>query len=160
MSLNQEQWLDAQIARIKAEQGGIERPRKFSIVPPTIKPTEIPLPKKGTPGTRSRRITPEEHNLMKQRRKEGWSHDEIAAELQTSSNTVFLHLGLSMGDPIMQTAGRGEKHGMAKMTEEGVIAMRYLYATGDSVEYLAKRFGLSESGTHHIVTRVSWRHIP
>lgn len=59
------------------------------------------------------------------------------------------------GDAVAQ---RGEKHGMSKLTEDQVHAIRELQPTM-SVRQIAKRYGVSPSTVSSIHLRKSWRHL-
>jgi hypothetical protein len=52
---------------------------------------------------------------------------------------------------------RGEKHGMAKLTEEQVIEIRSL--TGITQREIAKKYDLSETHVSEIRKRKTWKHI-
>ena len=55
---------------------------------------------------------------------------------------------------------KGSKHGMAKLTEDQVLEIRKLYATGDYTQTaLAKMFGVSQDLISRIVNRKIWVHI-
>jgi len=71
-----------------------------------------------------------------------------------------------------QRAQRGSKHPRAKLTEEDVVEIRRLAAeaapphrdleTGKMVgayPAIARQYGVTKESIHHIVTRISWRHI-
>lgn len=53
----------------------------------------------------------------------------------------------------------GEKHGKAKMTEDGVRAARKAWANGESIKSIARRYGVSSCSISHIVNRKLWRHV-
>jgi hypothetical protein len=54
----------------------------------------------------------------------------------------------------------GENHPNALLTDADVLEMRRLYdAGGIGTPRLAKRFGISQSTAHDIVSRKSWRHL-
>ena len=62
----------------------------------------------------------------------------------------------------MRSRGRaatGQRQHLAKLTDEGVIEMRALHATGWSTPRLARRFGVRQSTAWSIVTRRTWRHL-
>lgn len=52
---------------------------------------------------------------------------------------------------------KGIKHGMAKATEDQVIAMRS--TKGESQRALAEKFGLSQTTVGSILRRETWKHI-
>jgi len=55
---------------------------------------------------------------------------------------------------------KGEKHGMAKLSEDQVLEIRKLYATGDYYQKdLAKIFDVDNSLISYIVNRKNWTHI-
>jgi hypothetical protein len=55
---------------------------------------------------------------------------------------------------------RGERHGMAKITESDVLKIREMYATGEHTQRnLAKQFGVTQTLVHFIVKRLKWAHI-
>lgn len=56
------------------------------------------------------------------------------------------------------TDNRGERHNLAKLTEEDVREIRRLART-TSGRAIAKRYGLSESHVSTILSRKSWAHI-
>jgi hypothetical protein len=56
----------------------------------------------------------------------------------------------------------GEKHGMAKLTEDLVRRMREEYVFGSSTKgtsALAVKYGLHQTTVYDIVTRKLWKHI-
>ncbi len=55
---------------------------------------------------------------------------------------------------------RGEINGATHLSMNDVIDIRTLEAFGASRKRLAAEFGLSKSGLHGILTRVTWRHVP
>lgn len=54
---------------------------------------------------------------------------------------------------------RGKNAPKAKLTEEQVIALRHLAATGTSLKELARTFGITSPTVSKIVLRQTWRHI-
>lgn len=55
---------------------------------------------------------------------------------------------------------RGEKHGMAVLTEEKVIEIREIYSKHEmSFPKLAKKYGVGMTTIWHIVKRDTWKHI-
>lgn len=59
-----------------------------------------------------------------------------------------------------ETTAKGEGHGMAKLTEEQVLAMRAEYATGEtSTRKLAEKYGVSRRAIMFILHREHWKHI-
>ncbi len=54
----------------------------------------------------------------------------------------------------------GIKHGMAKLTEKDVIAIRERYATGTVSQYqLAAEYGVYQASIGRIVNRKGWKHV-
>jgi hypothetical protein len=54
----------------------------------------------------------------------------------------------------------GERHGCAKLHRSQVRKIRLLYARGGATQYeLASRFGVVQTQIHHIVRRLSWKHV-
>lgn len=59
---------------------------------------------------------------------------------------------------------RGERHGLAKLTEEDILQIRAAYASNPHPYYkgtcaLARRFGVSRHAIHCIITRRTWNHL-
>jgi hypothetical protein len=55
---------------------------------------------------------------------------------------------------------KGAANKRAKLTETDVVAIRQAYADGVSkIPGLARRYGVSTTVIHHVVTRKSWKHI-
>lgn len=79
---------------------------------------------------------------------------------------------LFLGTPADNTAdcvaknrhAKGEGSGRAKLTDEGVLKMRELYAHGATLQVLAKDFDISENHAQGICVgrkgMVSWKHLP
>ena len=57
------------------------------------------------------------------------------------------------------TAQRGEKGGLAKLTNEQVFEIREKHKSGASYNELAKNFKCAQSTIHNVVTRKTWKHI-
>lgn len=55
---------------------------------------------------------------------------------------------------------RGAGHGMAKLTEQQVVAMRASRATGRTLRALAEDFGIDPGAVSLIVRGKRWKHIP
>ncbi len=55
---------------------------------------------------------------------------------------------------------RGEHHGRAKMTEEGVIEARRLSAEGWTLARLSERYGVLITTLSMIIRRETWQHVP
>lgn len=76
-----------------------------------------------------------------------------------------LQLGTQLDNQAdMLAAGReakGEQHGMAKLTEDAVIVMRGLYATGRYTQRaLGRMFGVTQTLVGHVVRGTIWTHLP
>lgn len=56
-------------------------------------------------------------------------------------------------------SARGEKHGLAKLTSQDVIAIRARKARGLSLHRLAKDFGVARRTIQHVVQRRTWTHV-
>jgi len=54
---------------------------------------------------------------------------------------------------------RGEQHGNAKLTNDGVGEIRKLANLGVPLRALGERFGVTTACIHRVVTRRSWRHL-
>jgi len=55
---------------------------------------------------------------------------------------------------------KGIKHGRSKLSEDQVLEIRKLYATGDYYQKdLAKIFGVSQTPISFIINRKQWKHI-
>ena len=62
--------------------------------------------------------------------------------------------------PTTEQRARGERHGMHKLTEENVRAIRSRYAAGDESQYaLAAAFGVTRPMIGYIVRRKNWAHV-
>jgi hypothetical protein len=55
---------------------------------------------------------------------------------------------------------RGERSGVARLTEGEVIELRRLHAEGLGQSALARRFSRPVSTIHNILTRRTWKHVP
>lgn len=55
---------------------------------------------------------------------------------------------------------KGERHGMAKLTEAQVIEIRRLRRAGQSSDELSRMFGIGSRTVRSIVNRETWRHVP
>ncbi len=59
-----------------------------------------------------------------------------------------------------QTRTVGETHGLAKLTNEAVLAIRAIHATSGLSSYaLAPLFGVAPRTIRHVVQRTRWKHI-
>jgi hypothetical protein len=54
---------------------------------------------------------------------------------------------------------RGEGHGMAKLTDDDVRAIREARRVGDTYKVIAERFGISQGNVVFIVKRQTWKHV-
>lgn len=57
------------------------------------------------------------------------------------------------------TFTRGSRHGMSKIDERGVRAIRDAYAGGETLASLASRYGICKSNVSFIVNRTTWAHV-
>lgn len=86
---------------------------------------------------------------------------------QPCCNPSHLFLGTQQANMIdMHSKGRhlakptrGTTSGMAKLTDDDVIAIRDAHAAGATQMDLARRYGLRQSTIYSIVHRKTWRHI-
>lgn len=53
----------------------------------------------------------------------------------------------------------GSKHGSARLTEPLVIAMRAAFASGQTMQSLAVKYGVSDSQVQRIISRQNWKHV-
>lgn len=53
----------------------------------------------------------------------------------------------------------GERNPAARMTADGVRALRAAYRAGGTLRHLARAFGISERAARHIVRGTSWTHV-
>ncbi len=58
------------------------------------------------------------------------------------------------------TSQRGEKHPMAKLTEESVRTIRHRRAAGEALGVLADEYGVLKSAICAVATRRTWKHVP
>lgn len=59
------------------------------------------------------------------------------------------------------TGNKGVKHGMAKLNDEKISAIRAEYAKGIYSQYeIASEFLVSQSLVYQIVNRKIWQHVP
>lgn len=83
------------------------------------------------------------------------------------SNNFYLNLEWSTNsenqlhayNTLHRQAVRGEKNGIAKLTEEKVIAIRKLRETGKIFKDIAKEFNMSPEAIRKVVDRRSWAHV-
>lgn len=54
---------------------------------------------------------------------------------------------------------RGERNGMARLTDEAVIRIRSLHTEGWTMAALAREYGITRQNIRHIVTGRTWRHL-
>jgi hypothetical protein len=54
---------------------------------------------------------------------------------------------------------RGEQHGRHKLTEEDVVSIRGLNASGMSQRKLAKIYGVSLPSVQDVIHRITWKHV-
>jgi hypothetical protein len=55
---------------------------------------------------------------------------------------------------------KGERHGMAKLSESDVLHIRSLFAKGLGMARVARESGVSESQVARIRDRKTWKHLP
>lgn len=56
--------------------------------------------------------------------------------------------------------GRGESHGMSKLTKQQVLEIRSLFSKGEATKTeLGRRYLVSDVSIHHIITGKHWKHI-
>lgn len=55
---------------------------------------------------------------------------------------------------------RGEKNGLAKLSDDDVIEMRRLFALGASTSAISRKFGVSQPNAHRIIVGQTWKHLP
>lgn len=58
-----------------------------------------------------------------------------------------------------ETRPRGERHPMARLTEDQVLQMRAKRDEGYTYQRLVEEFGVSKSTVANVVTRKKWRHL-
>jgi DNA-binding CsgD family transcriptional regulator len=63
-------------------------------------------------------------------------------------------------EQMTQYQRRGEEHGMSKLTDMDIEAIRYLFSKDYSPQDIAKRFGITDKNVLAIVKRKTWRHVP
>jgi len=54
---------------------------------------------------------------------------------------------------------KGERHGMARLTDAGVLAIRAACAAGEAQATVARRHGVTQTTVSRIILRRSWRHV-
>jgi len=54
----------------------------------------------------------------------------------------------------------GDRHHHAKLTGEKVTRMRQRYAAGETLETLAREYGVSAPTIHYAIKRRTWKHVP
>jgi hypothetical protein len=59
-----------------------------------------------------------------------------------------------------QRSPQGESHYMSKLTEVDVVSIRSLHLSGMTQAELGKQFHVHQSNIHHIVNRLTWKHVP
>lgn len=58
------------------------------------------------------------------------------------------------------TVPRGEKHHLASLTEEVVLAIRAAFEAGEGKSAIARRLGISYGAVSHVLWGRSWTHLP
>lgn len=67
--------------------------------------------------------------------------------------------GRNTGQLHPELVPRGEKHGMAKLNETAVVAIRLRAGMGESQRRLAGIYGVAHSAIGSIVRREAWKHV-
>jgi DNA invertase Pin-like site-specific DNA recombinase len=57
------------------------------------------------------------------------------------------------------TAIKGERQGLAKLSEETVREIRKAYKAGQSQNMLAQTFGVHKSTIQWVISRKTWKHV-
>ena len=55
---------------------------------------------------------------------------------------------------------RGQSHGTSIFKETDIQMMRLLYEQGETLKFIAAKYGISSSYTSRIVNRKAWSHLP
>ena len=66
----------------------------------------------------------------------------------------------NMADRIAHGNGIGENHGLHKLENCDIMAIRKEFAEGALKKTLAAKFGVTRQAIRQIVTRETWRHLP
>lgn len=74
---------------------------------------------------------------------------------------LFLGTAQDNMDDLLSKGGgnHGSRHGLSKLQEKEVIAIRSAYALGTSINTLAKKHVVCRSNIEHIIHRRRWRHV-
>lgn len=131
----------------------------------------IPQPRKGPVprGSEHYKARLTEENAVKARAMvaRGFTIAEVAEKFGVTQGTIsFLVKGSTwkhLGGPITnQQSGyrNGSRNHFAKLTEDDVIAIRRMKATGASTKDLARQYRVSSATIERIVTRKIWAHVP
>jgi len=77
-------------------------------------------------------------------------------------NHLFLGTGQDNSADMIakQRQCSGEKNGIAKLTNDDIVRIRVLHASGRSCRSIAPEFGVSNVLINRIVKRLAWKHIP
>lgn len=59
----------------------------------------------------------------------------------------------------LRPKAKGERHGMARLTERDVRAIRALAAGGSMQRDIARKFGIAEAHAHRIIHHQRWAHV-
>ena len=87
---------------------------------------------------------------------DGVKINNFVSNLEWATNKENTHHAMDAG---LKDA-KGEKHGRSKLTENQVLEIRRLYATGDYYQKaLGKIFGVDQTVIGDIVNRKIWKHI-
>jgi hypothetical protein len=91
----------------------------------------------------------------------GWALH--ACDVKTCVNPAHLRWGTPSENSYEAVSrGRtkkGSQHPLAKLTEEDVRSIRDMYARGDTQNYIALLYGISQSLVSDIVQRKIWKHV-
>lgn len=59
-----------------------------------------------------------------------------------------------------ERVARGERGGLARLTQAQVVDMREAYAAGARIAQLRREYGVAFSTAHQVVHGKTWRHVP
>ena len=84
-------------------------------------------------------------------------------DVRACVNPAHLFLGTNadnLRDMVEKRRGNiGQRHGMSKLTDDDVRAIRIACADGESRASVAKRYPVHRSGIEKVVNGISWRHV-
>jgi hypothetical protein len=113
------------------------------------------------------KVTNEQALEMRSEKFVGWKRSEIARHFGISAVMVgnilrhknWRHLDGDEHFPVQHGRARGEKSGMAKLTEAQVLEIRSGKFSGWTYSEIAAHFGVSRGLIGHIIRRKIWTHI-